>query len=66
MARYKYTVKQGDTISGIAYRFNILSETIWDDPANAELKREREDSSILFPGDVLEFRGKEMEENSRG
>jgi len=60
MLRYK--VREGDCISSIAYRFNLHPDTIWNDPANAELKAKRKDLNTLFPGDVLELRRKEMKD----
>jgi N-acetylmuramoyl-L-alanine amidase len=49
-----YVVKQGDYLAKIA-RANGFSDyrAIWDHPRNAELKAERQDPNILFPGDHL-------------
>jgi len=58
----EYIVRQGDCISSIAYRFNLLPDSIWNDPANAELKAEREDPNVLLPGDVVYVRSKELKE----
>ena len=55
-------VKQGECISSIAYRYNLLPDTIWNDPANAELKALRKDQNILMPGDKVVVRKKEMKE----
>ncbi len=49
-----YTVKQGDYLSSIA-AVNGFSDylTIWNDPNNADLKSQRENPNVLFPGDQL-------------
>lgn len=57
-------VKQGDCISSIAYRYNLLPDTIWNDPANTELKALRKDPNVLMPGDKVVVRRKEMKEIS--
>jgi N-acetylmuramoyl-L-alanine amidase len=28
-------------------------DTVWADPANAELRRKRTDPNVIFPGDVI-------------
>ena len=56
----KYKIRQGDCISSIAYRYNLLPETIWDDPANAKLRSLRKDPNVLLPGDEVVVRRKEM------
>src|SRR4030095_14342956 len=49
-----YTVKQGDHVAGIAFRFGLSDfRTIWDHPNNTELKNKRQNPNVLFPGDVL-------------
>jgi N-acetylmuramoyl-L-alanine amidase len=60
MAGY-YTVKQGDHMSGIAQAFGFLWQTIWNDPSNADLKRQRPNPHILFPGDQVFIPDKETE-----
>jgi len=64
MAYRKYTVKQGDCISSIAFAYNLFPKTIWDHPDNAELKKLRKDLNALFPGDVLIIPDKESKEES--
>ena len=49
-----YTVKQGDHLSSIAKDFGFSDfQPIWDDGNNAELKEQRKNPSVLFPGDVV-------------
>ncbi len=57
-------VRQGDSIASIAERFSLLPESVWNDPANAELKSRRKDPSVLMPGDEVVVRRKEMKEVS--
>jgi hypothetical protein len=49
----RYTVKQGDCISSIAYDHGFLPDTIWNLPENSSLKSQRKDPNILFPGDQV-------------
>jgi len=49
----KHTVVQGDSIPSIAFEYGFDPETLWNDPANAELKTLRGDPNTLFPGDVV-------------
>ena len=64
MAYTAHTVKQGDTISSIAYQHGLFPDTIWDDPENADLKSARKDPNVLFEGDVVRVREKEEKQVS--
>lgn len=49
-----YTVKQGDYLSAIADQFGFADyTTIWNDPNNADLKSQRQNPNVLYPGDQL-------------
>ena len=49
-----HTVQQGDHLSGIAEQFGFQNiDTIWSHPNNADLKKQRKDPHILFPGDSV-------------
>ena len=51
MADY-YAVKQGDHLSKIAAAHGFRDHlVIWNHPNNAELKQERKNPSVLYPGD---------------
>ena len=49
----KHTVKQGECISSIAYKYGFLPDTLQQDSVNSELMQLRDDPDILLPGDVI-------------
>ena len=64
MAYKRYTVKQGDCISSIAFKYGFFPDTIWNDSKNSDLKQRRNDPNVLFPGDEVWIREKEQKEES--
>jgi N-acetylmuramoyl-L-alanine amidase len=48
-----YVIKQGDYLALLAYQFGFDANTVWNDPANADLQKLRPDPNILWPTDVL-------------
>ena len=60
-----YQVKQGDCIFSIAVEQGFFADTIWDHAGNAELKKNREDPSVLMPGDVVFVPDKRLKEVSK-
>jgi N-acetylmuramoyl-L-alanine amidase len=64
MADRKYTVKQGESISSIAYTNDFFPETIWNHPDNAELKKTRVDPNALYPGDIVVIPEKDLKEEN--
>src|SRR3954466_7677821 len=61
-----YTVKQGDHVPGLAARFGFTDYlVIWNHPNNAELKKNRENPNVLFPGDTVYIPEKDSGEFDR-
>ncbi|APR88434.1 hypothetical protein A7982_13783 [Minicystis rosea] len=48
-----YVVRPGDHLAGIAHRLGVTPASIWDAPANADLRARRGDGAVLHPGDVI-------------
>lgn len=61
----QYVAKQGDCIFSIAKNFGFVWQTIWNDPQNANLKALRKTPNVLFPGDVVFVRDKEIRQEPR-
>ena len=56
-----HEVAEGECLSSIAFRYGFFVDTLWNDPANAELKALRKDPAVLKPGDrvfIPDKRGK--------
>lgn len=49
----EHVVKAGECLSSIAYQYDLFPETIWNDPANADLKSKRKNPNILLVGDTV-------------
>ena len=58
----QHTVRDGECISSIADRYGFFTDTIWNDPANSELKSRREDPNLLVPCDEMTIPDKRQEE----
>lgn len=61
----EHEVKQGDSTIKLADKHGFFSDTIWNDPANAELKRDRPDMNVLLPGDILVIPDKKPKEEAK-
>jgi len=48
-----HTIQEGECISSIAFEHGTSPDTIWNLEDNAKLKKQRGDSHVLLPGDVL-------------
>jgi N-acetylmuramoyl-L-alanine amidase len=48
-----YVIKQGDYLALLAYTFDFDADTVWNDPANADLRKLRPDPNVLRPTDIL-------------
>jgi hypothetical protein len=53
VAATSHTVKQGETITSIAFQFGFFPDTLWTLPENQALRELRVNGDVLMPGDVL-------------
>ena len=59
-----HTVVQGEYLSGIAKKYGFSShKKIWDHAQNAELKKQRQNPNVIFPGDQLFIPDKRIRKN---
>ncbi len=49
----KHTVEQGECIGSIAHEYGLAPMKVWQDPANAALRKKRRSPSALMPGDIV-------------
>lgn len=61
----EYIVQEGDCILSLAARCGHFWKTIWDHPANTELRQARGDPAILLPGDKLTIPPLRLREESK-
>jgi Putative peptidoglycan binding domain len=55
MPNRPYVVRQGDHLRKIAVANAFDADTVWADPANADLKKLRVTYNLLLPGDVVQI-----------
>jgi N-acetylmuramoyl-L-alanine amidase len=61
-----HTVVQGEYLSGIAKKYGFSShKKIWDHAQNAELKKQRQNPNVIFPGDQLFIPDKSEKKETR-
>jgi hypothetical protein len=59
----EYIVKQGECLSSLAKRFGFVDyRTIYDHPANSELKKNRPNPNVIYPDDVVYIPDNELKE----
>ncbi len=61
---YWRQVSQGECMSSLAADTGHFWSTIWNHPANAELKRRRGDPNVLLPGDAVFIPDKRLKEDT--
>jgi hypothetical protein len=59
-----YQVQPGDCMASIAHQYGFTWQTLWNLPANAELKRQRQ-PNLLLPGDYVTIPAIRLREESR-
>ena len=64
MTSKAHKVRQGESISSIAFKYGFFPEKIWNDPRNAQLKQNRKDPNILHEEDMVVVPEKQMREES--
>ena len=50
-----YVIRQGDYLLSLAQQFGFDADTVWNDPANAALRKLRADPNFLWPTDILQI-----------
>lgn len=60
-----HVVQQGDSALSLSEQYGLFALTIWEDPANAALREQRDDMNILLPGDVVVIPDKRIKYETR-
>jgi hypothetical protein len=61
----RHVVEQGEYLSQIAFEAGFRNyEAVWNDAANADLKKKRQNPNVLFPGDVVVIPDRKTREES--
>ncbi len=59
-----HTLRQGECLVSISLKYGFSPENLWNNPANAQLKLNRPNYHVLYPGDqviIPELQTKEEE-----
>jgi hypothetical protein len=62
---FRYKVQENDCIASIAFQYGFDPNTLWNHPENEELKTQRKDPHILYPGDEVFVPDKETRQEAR-
>lgn len=62
----KHEVLQGECIAKLGLQYGLLPLTIWNDPANATLRQQRDNPYILLPGDLVAIPAKRVNKHQVG
>jgi Putative peptidoglycan binding domain len=58
-------IQDGDSVIKLSEQYGFAAQTIWDDSANASLKKSRPDMNVLVPGDVVVIPDKKVKQEKR-
>lgn len=57
-----HNVRQGECLASISLKYGFNPETLWNDPANSQLKQDRANRHVLYPGDQVTIPGLQTKE----
>ncbi len=60
----EYTVKKGDCLASLGYKFKMPWKKIWEHGNNAALRQKRKSPDVLFPDDVVFIPDKTLKEEN--
>jgi len=63
-AQIDHEVVQGETIATIGFSYGCLPDTLWNSPANKDLKDKRKKPDVLYPGDKVVVPAKQKKTES--